>query len=387
MRKISISLRTTAILIGLVGISACQAENPPTVQESTQKSSAKVSNDQAFKIHKIAQFNQPWAIQQLPDGRLILTEKQGQLIIFNPKTQQKIQVSGVPKVAYGGQGGLGDILLDPQFSKNQQIYLSYAEAGQGGYGAVIEKASLNVQNANSSLEQGQIIWKQVPKVEGQGHYAHRMRFGPDGKLWISSGERQKFDPAQDMQSNLGKVLRLNADGSAPADNPFQTQGKVAQQVWSLGHRNPLGMAFDAKQQLWVAEMGPKGGDELNLIQRGKNYGYPIVSNGDHYSGKPIPDHYTRPEFEAPVISWTPVISPSSLIFYQGQKFPAWKNKALISGLSSQAIVIVDTEAKPAKEIQRIAMPQRIRGLIEAQDGSIWGIEDGPKAWLFQIQPK
>ena len=233
MRKISISLRTTAILIGLVGISACQAENPPTVQESTQKSSAKVSNDQAFKIHKIAQFNQPWAIQQLPDGRLILTEKQGQLIIFNPKTQQKIQVSGVPKVAYGGQGGLGDILLDPQFSKNQQIYLSYAEAGQGGYGAVIEKASLNVQNANSSLEQGQIIWKQVPKVEGQGHYAHRMRFGPDGKLWISSGERQKFDPAQDMQSNLGKVLRLNADGSAPADNPFQTQGKVAQQVWSL----------------------------------------------------------------------------------------------------------------------------------------------------------
>ena len=147
------------------------------------------------------------------------------------------------------------------------------------------------------------------------------------------------------------------------------------------------MAFDAKQQLWVAEMGPKGGDELNLIQRGKNYGYPIVSNGDHYSGKPIPDHYTRPEFEAPVISWTPVISPSSLIFYQGQKFPAWKNKALISGLSSQAIVIVDTEAKPAKEIQRIAMPQRIRGLIEAQDGSIWGIEDGPKAWLFQIQPK
>ncbi len=387
MSKIKVSLRTTAILIGIMGSTACQSESPPVKQEQSAASRPNLSTDQTFKIHKIAQFNEPWAIQQLPDGRLILTERKGQLVIFDPKTQQKTQVGQLPKVAYGGQGGLGDIALDPAFATNQYIYLSYAEAGQGGYGAVIEQAKLNVQDAKPRLQQRKMIWKQTPKVDGQGHYSHRMQFGPDGKLWVSSGERQKFDPAQDMQSNLGKVLRLNTDGSPAADNPFQSQGKVAQQVWSLGHRNPLGMAFDAKQQLWVAEMGPKGGDELNLVLRGKNYGYPHVSNGDHYDGKPIPDHHTRPEFEAPAISWTPVISPSSLMFYQGQKFPAWKNKVLIGGLSSQAIIIVDTEAKPAIEIQRIAMPQRIRGLIQAQDGSIWGIEDGEKAWLFQIQPK
>ncbi|OTG84618.1 glucose dehydrogenase [Acinetobacter sp. ANC 5054] len=387
MSKINVSLRTTAILIGILGSTACQSESPPAKQEQSAASHSNLNTEQTFKIHKIAQFNEPWAIQQLPDGRLILTERKGQLVIFDPKTQQKTQVGQLPKVAYGGQGGLGDIVLDPAFASNQHIYLSYAEAGQGGYGAVIEQAKLNVQDAKPRLQQRKIIWKQTPKVDGQGHYSHRMQFGPDGKLWVSSGERQKFDPAQDMQSNLGKVLRLNTDGSPAADNPFQSQGQVAQQVWSLGHRNPLGMAFDAKQQLWVAEMGPKGGDELNLVLRGKNYGYPHVSNGDHYDGKPIPDHHTRPEFEAPAISWTPVISPSSLMFYQGQKFPAWKNKALIGGLSSQAIVVVDTEAKPAIEIQRIAMPQRIRGLIQAQDGSIWGIEDGEKAWLFQIQPK
>lgn len=327
------------------------------------------------------------AFQQLPDGRFLLTEKKGQIVIFNPATQQKITVQNPPKVAYGGQGGLGDIVLDPQFSQNGLIYLSYAEAGKGGYGAVIERAQLDLTAAQPSLKQRKIIWQQVPKVEGQGHYSHRMHFGTDGKLWVSSGERQKFDPAQDMQSNLGKVLRLNSDGTPAVDNPFQTQGPIAQQVWSLGHRNPLGLAFDSKQQLWVVEMGPKGGDELNLVHRAKNYGYPIVSNGDHYDDKPIPDHHTRPEFEAPLISWTPVISPSSLMFYQGDRFPQWKNKALIGGLSSQAIVIVDTELKPVQEIQRIAMPQRIRGLIEAKDGSIWGIEDGEKAWLFKIEPK
>ncbi len=168
------------------------------------------------------------------------------------------------------------------------------------------------------------------------------------------------------------------------DNPFQSQGEVAKQVWSFGHRNPLGMAFDEQGQLWVVEMGPKGGDELNLIQKGKNYGYPVVSNGDHYSGLNIPDHVTRPEFEAPKLDWTPVISPSSLIFYTGQMFPKWQGKAIIGGLSSEALIIVDTTAQLAKEIQRIDMKQRIRGLQQAKDGSIWVIEDGKHADLIQL---
>lgn len=292
----------------------------------------------------------------LPDQRLLVTERQGKLKIFNPKNKQILDVQGVPAVNYGGQGGLGDVILHPDFAKNHWVYLSYATKGQGGSGAVISRAKLDLSNPNQpKLTDIKQIWQQVPKVSGQGHYGHRMLFGADGKLWVSSGERQKFDPAQNMKSNLGKILRLNEDGSAVVDNPFYKQGGVTAEIWSLGHRNPLGMAFDRQGQLWVVEMGPKGGDELNIIVKGENYGYPIVSNGDHYSGQPIPDHHTRPEFKAPEIDWTPVISPSSLIIYRGQQFPAWKNKALIGGLSSEAIIVVDLEHKPVKEVQRLDM--------------------------------
>ena len=183
-----------------------------------------------------------------------------------------------------------------------------------------------------ALENSAVIWRQTPKVDGRGHYGHRIAFGPDGFLYISSGERQKFTPAQDMQQNLGKIVRLNDDGSVPADNPFADRGGVTAQIWSLGHRNPLGLAFDAQGRLWNVEMGPQGGDELNLVQRGANYGYPIVSNGDHYGGADIPDHDTRPDFAAPAAWWNPVISPSSLLFYSGSEFPDWQGDAFIGGL-------------------------------------------------------
>ncbi|EOW0878439.1 PQQ-dependent sugar dehydrogenase, partial [Acinetobacter baumannii] len=301
---------------------------------------------QTYQVEAVAHFNEPWAITSLPDQRLLVTERQGKLKIFNPQNKQVLDVQGVPAVNYGGQGGLGDVALHPDFAKNHWIYLSYAAKGQGGSGAVISRVKLDLSNPNQpKITDIKQIWQQVPKVSGQGHYGHRMLFGADGKLWVSSGERQKFDPAQNMKSNLGKILRLNDDGSAALGNPFYEQGGVTAEIWSLGHRNPLGMAFDRKGQLWVVEMGPKGGDELNIITKGENYGYPIVSNGDHYSGQPIPDHHTRPEFKAPEIDWTPVISPSSLIIYRGQQFPAWQNKALIGGLSSEAIVVVDLEHK------------------------------------------
>ncbi|SUU08385.1 glucose / Sorbosone dehydrogenase family protein [Acinetobacter haemolyticus] len=281
--------------------------------------------------------------------------------------------------------GLGDVILHPDFQNNHCIYLSYAVKGQGGYGAVISRAKLDLSSATQpKLSDVKVIWQQVPKVSGQGHYGHRMVFGADGKLWVSSGERQKFDPAQDMKSNLGKVLRLNEDGTPAEGNPFSQQGGVSAEIWSLGHRNPLGIAFDTQGQLWVVEMGPEGGDELNLIVKGANYGYPIVSNGNHYSGLPIPDHSTRPEFKAPEIDWTPVISPSSMIVYTGDQFPLWRQKALIGGLSSKSIVVVDLNAQPVKEVQRLDMKQRIRGLHQAQDGSIWVIEDGPQAKLLKL---
>lgn len=382
---------TTIILISTSSLTACNAQTDSANSASksaTETASSKPSIgsvNQTYKLISLAQFNEPWAMASLKDGRLLVTERKGKLQLFDPKTRQKTEVKGLPKVAYGGQGGLGDIALHPQFEQNHIIYLSYAEAGQGGYGAVVARGELDLSNSQKpEVKNLKTIWKQVPKVQGQGHYAHRLLFGSDGKLWISSGERQKFDPAQDMQSNLGKVLRLNDDGTPAAANPFTNQGEIAKQVWSLGHRNPLGIAFDPTGKLWVVEMGPKGGDELNLIVKGENYGYPLVSNGDHYDGRDIPDHNTRPEFKAPEISWTPVISPSSLIFYHGSQFPAWKNKALIGGLSSKSIVVVDTAMKPVAEVQRLDMKQRIRNLLEAPDGSIWVLEDGNNAKLLKM---
>lgn len=375
------------LLMGCTILSACNAQSNSSseVKQATESTTAMI--DQSYRVEKVATFDEPWAMTELGDGRLLITERRGKLKLYDPSSSQGIDILGVPPVAYGGQGGLGDIALHPDYKNNHQIYLSYAEKGNGGYGAVVVRGELNLQEKNPRIRNIKRIWEQVPKVSGQGHYAHRMLFGKDGKLWISSGERQKFDPAQDMKSNLGKVIRLNDDGSVVADNPFTQQGEIGKQVWSLGHRNPLGIAFDHKDQLWVVEMGPKGGDELNLIHKGENYGYPIVSNGDHYSGKEIPDHATRPEFKAPEISWTPVISPSNLVFYQKQLFPQWTNKALIGGLSSEAIIIVDTESKPVREIQRLNMKQRIRDIYPAHDGSIWVLEDGKNAGLLRLLPK
>ncbi|MGQ0476202.1 PQQ-dependent sugar dehydrogenase [Acinetobacter variabilis] len=372
------------LLLGLSFYSLTACAQDKTSSPAAGQSAAKTTQ-QAYKVEEFTQLNEPWALTELPDQRLLITERSGKLKLFNPANRSTQTVQGIPQVAYGGQGGLGDIALHPDFVKNQWVYLSYAEQGQGGYGAVVVRGKLDLTKSTPQLTQIKKIWTQVPKFSsGQGHYGHRIIFGSDNKLWISSGERQQFNPAQDMNSNAGKIIRLNDDGSIPSDNPFMSQGEIAKQVWSLGHRNPLGLAFDPQGQLWVIEMGPKGGDELNKVIKSKNYGYPIVSNGDHYDGKPIPDHSTRPEFEAPALDWTPVISPSDLLFYTGNSFPQWKNKAIATGLSSQAMIVIDTIQSPVKEIQRLDMKERIRGAIQAKDGSLWVIEDGPKAKLLKM---
>ncbi|MDO7198349.1 PQQ-dependent sugar dehydrogenase [Acinetobacter pittii] len=387
MRRLAAPLLCSSFfLLMACGSNNTNSKNPE--QNTTAKADQSVAIKQTYQVEAVSHFNEPWAVTSLPDQRLLVTERQGKLKIFNPKNKQMLDVQGVPAVNYGGQGGLGDVILHSDFAKNHWVYLSYATKGQGGSGAVISRAKLDLSHPNQpKLTDIKQIWQQVPKVSGQGHYGHRMLFGTDGKLWVSSGERQKFDPAQNMKSNLGKILRLNEDGTAAVGNPFYKQGGVTAEIWSLGHRNPLGMALDRQGQLWVVEMGPKGGDELNIITKGENYGYPIVSNGDHYSGQPIPDHHTQPEFKAPEIDWTPVISPSSMIIYRGQQFPAWQNKALIGGLSSEAIIVVDLEHKPVKEVQRLDMKKRIRGLHEAKDGSIWVIEDGSNARLLKLSKK
>lgn len=352
----------------------------------SEAASPPVFDNAPFKVSTLATFERPWAMTFLPDGHLLVTGKTGILTEFDAAARKTWPIRGVPKVAYGGQGGLGDVVLHPKFADNGWLYLSYAEAGEGDTsGAAVARAKL-VRDAGGggTLEDLTVIWRQVPKLAGNGHYGHRLAFSPDGHLFISSGERQAFDPAQDMGSNLGKIVRLDDDGSVPADNPFAGKGKVAAQVWSLGHRNPLGLAFDARGQLWNHEMGPRGGDELNRVRRGANYGYPIVSNGDHYDGRDIPDHVTRPEFEAPAVTWNPVISPAGLVFYSGDRYAGWKGNALIGGLSSSSLVRVAFDGDTAKEVARYDLRERVREVEQAPDGSVWVLQDGGP--LLRLDP-
>lgn len=346
------------------------------------------ADDRPFDVRPVVKLNEPWAMAFLPDGRLLVTEKKGALKIVTTDGSAA-DVSGTPTVDYGGQGGLGDIALHPKFADNGWIYLSYAEAGDADKrGAAVARARLVLDDAGGGKLEGlAVIWRQQPKLDGRGHYGHRLLFAADGHLFISSGERQHFDPAQDMTSNLGKIVRLHDDGSLPKDNPFAAQGGVAAQVWTLGHRNPLGIAFDGAGRLWNIEMGPRGGDELNLVVRGDNYGYPTVSNGDHYDGRDIPDHPTRPEFHAPAVSWTPVISPGSFIIYSGRRFADWSGDGLIAGLSSKALVRVEFDGTRAREAARYAMGERIREVEQGPDGSIWLLEDGSGGRLLQLRPK
>lgn len=388
----------TTTLLSLALLAACNADgtaataNAPATGSDTPAAEAPAARETReigpFSVETVARFDEPWALSFLPDGRLLVSEKAGTLQLVDVASGKATEVTGVPEVAYGGQGGFGDVVPHPQFSDNGLVYLSYAEAGDGDTaGAAVARARLVMDAAGGgTLQDLEVVWRQVPKVSGRGHYAHRIVFH-DGKLWISSGDRQKFDPAQDMTSNMGKVLRLNEDGSVPDDNPFAGQGDVAAQVWSLGHRNPLGLAFDGNGQPWDIEMGPKGGDELNKVERGANYGYPIVSNGDHYDGRPIPDHDTRPEFKAPAITWTPVISPSSLAFYSGDLFPDWQGDAFAGGLSSQALVRIEFDGDRAWEAERYEMGARIRGVRQGPDGALWVIEDGEDGRLLRLAPK
>ena len=409
----TLSLLVTALLFSTPACSNQSAIN--TNEDLTEYKEAKTSGKDSqthadkplFMTKAVATFNEPWAMAALPQKnneplKLLVTQKTGELLIVNTATGAKTAIKGVPKVAYGGQGGLGDIILAPDFATSKNIYLSYVEAGKGAnsnkFGAKVIKAKLSGLESNTpSLQTITPIWQQTPKVDGQGHYSHRLLFSPDGKyLYISSGERQQKTPAQDMSVNLGKIVRLNPDGSIPADNPFanttnnKNSNAIANQLWSSGHRNVLGMTFDHKGQLWAHEMGPRGGDELNLIQKGKNYGWPLVSNGRNYSGVDIPDHDTRPEFEAPKITWTPVISPSSISMYTAGRhndFPAWQGNALISGLSSKALIVVDfDDNNKASERYRYDMGQRIRSVLNV-NGEVWVLEDGSDGRLLQLLPK
>ncbi|HEU0099850.1 MAG TPA: PQQ-dependent sugar dehydrogenase [Allosphingosinicella sp.] len=373
------------ILIPLILLAACG-----TGGEAAQGNAAPAARAaRPFTVRQITMFDEPWAMAFLPGPgpRALVTERKGKLKLLWSDVGRVGDVAGAPAVDYGGQGGFGDVVLHPRFAQNRLVYLSWVEAGEGGNrGAVVGRARFLEDGNRPRLEGLQIIYRQSPKLSGRGHFGHRIAFGPDGKLYISNGERQEFTPAQDMNANLGKIVRLNDDGTVPADNPFARRGGVTAQIWSLGHRNPLGLAFDGSGRLWEIEMGPKGGDELNLVERGRNYGYPIVSNGDHYDGKDIPDHPTRPEFAAPRVWWTPVISPGDMIVYSGSAFPSWRGDILVAGLSSKALIRVDVNGANAREAERWDMGKRIRVVEQGPGGSVYLLEDGEGGRLLKLIP-
>jgi len=341
-----------------------------------------------FEVQVVADFESPWAMTFLPDGRMLVTEKAGILYLVSADGQQRTRVDGIPTVSSEGQGGLMDVVLHPGFAQNRLVYFSYSEAGEGGKGVVLARGVFD-ERAQPALQKVETLFRATPYVDGDGHFAGRIAFSPDGYLFFTNGERQKFDPAQDPKATLGKILRLRDDGTPAPDNPLAAKG-FHPAVWSYGHRNQLGIAFDASGNLWEQEMGPRGGDEVNLILPGRNYGYPIVSDGDHYDGRPIPDHATRPEFEKPKVTWTPVVSPGGLMVYSGKLWPEWKGDLFIGGLSSQALVRVDVDGTDARKGDQWPMGQRIREPEEGPDGAIWLLEDGRRGAsgrLLKLTPR
>ena len=357
------------------------------------------TSDSEIEVTELESFDGPWAMTFLPDGRMLVTEQSGNLWLVGRNGKKLGKIGNVPDVTERNQGGMGDIILDPDFKTNKRVYISYVERDEKDdslSGAVVDSAVLTTSTRGGSLVKRERIWTQSPKVTGNGHYGHRMAFSPEnakdggGYLYITSGERQKFTPSQNMQMNLGKVVRINSDGTAPEDNPFAAQDGVTKQIWTLGHRNPLGIDFDSQGRLWVHEMGPRDGDELNHITRSSNYGYPVVSNGTHYSGVEIPDHDTNPVFKAPAEFWVPAISPAGFTIYDGALFSDWQGDGFIGGLSSQALVRVEFEegrrGPTAKEAERFEWGKRIREVETGLDGALYVLEDNDGR-LLRITPK
>ena len=360
-------------LIAFLVLAACGAADGSSAQQSSPKN---------FAVADVARFDSPWALTFLPGSGLpltnaaLVTEKAGKLWLVDAANGSKQEVTGVPGPVHAeGQGGLAEVVAHPDFAGNQRIYLSFSEnRPNGASGAAIGYGRLILGKAPPRIEGFKVIWR-GPSVDSDVHYSQRIAFAPDGSMFISSGERFQFDPSQDPDSDMGKIIHLTAEGQ-----------RIGGRWYSMGHRNALGLAFAADGRLWETEMGPKGGDELNLILQGKNYGWPKVSYGSHYSGIPIPDDHKSRGFEEPKVWWNPSISPGSLLIYSGGLFPKWKGDALIGALSGQALIRVDINGDQAKKADQWDMGARIRAVDQGPGGEVYLLEDGPGGRLLRLTP-
>jgi glucose/arabinose dehydrogenase len=340
----------------------------------------------AVKLDTVAEgLEFPWGLAFLPDGRMLVTERPGKLRIVGKDGAKSEPLKGVPEVFAEGQGGLLDVALDPNFAENGLVYLSYSEPGEDDTsGTAVARGKLGTDG----IDNVEVIFRQTPKTDDDLHYGSRLAFAPDGKLFVTLGERFKFAPAQDLSTTLGKVVRINPDGSVPEDNPFVEQDGKLPEIYSYGHRNPQGAAIHPESgKLWENEFGPLGGDELNIIEPGKNYGWPEVSWGKHYNGKAIPEPSTRPEFTDAIQHWTPVISPSGMTFYTGDAIPAWKGNLLIAGLSSQGIVRLTLDGDKVTGEERIKLGKRIRNVVQGPDGAVYVLTDQKNGKILRLTLK
>jgi glucose/arabinose dehydrogenase len=380
----------------------------------------KPTADAPFKVTKVAEFEIPWRMAFLPDGRMLITEKGGKLFIATP-SGEKTEVSGVPAVQFEKQNGLLGVYLAPDYANNREIYLTYSEPGDDPRTSslALARATLDLGKSSASLGNLKVIWRDPIKGKG-GQVGATIAFSPDKKyLYLTAGDRQRFTPAQDPNQPAGKILRLTLDGKPAPGNPFagKTGAKTVDvidpaknteaaktakvlrtytfpgtnltpsETWSSGHRTPYGLAFAPDGRLWEIEHGPRGGDELNLIEPGKNYGWPLVSYAVNYDGTPIASPDTRPDLTKPVIYWTPVIAPGNLMFYSGDLFPQWKGSAFtggLVGLSLNRIVVDGPNAKPA---ERWKVGFRVRDVEQGPDGALWLLEDSSSGGLYRLTPK
>ncbi len=331
----------------------------------------------------------PWAIAFLPDGRMLVTERPGRMRLANMEGQVTAPIEGVPKVFAQGQGGLLDVALAPDFQSSGTIYFSYAEPREGGRnGTAVARARLVEGDDRPRLEDVQIIFRQQPSYRADVHFGSRIVVAPDGKLFITLGERFQMQYAQDLSRHWGKVVRINPDGSVPEDNPFVGREGARPEIWSYGHRNPQAAGLHPETgELWIVDHGPRGGDEVNVVRKGLNYGWPVINYGRHYSGQDIPEK--REGMEQPLYYWDPSIAPSGMTFYTADRAPQWRGNLFVGALAGRhlARLVLDGEEVTAEEQLLKDLNERIRDVRQGPDGAIYVATDSPNGRILRVTPR
>ena len=379
----------TFLVVAAPLVTQCKAQPPRTgpAQASPQPGSI----DGNIAVETVASgLEHPWALAFLPDGRILVTERPGRLRIVDTSGRLSEPLGGVPAVQAVSQGGLLDVAIDPDFAQNQLVYLSFSEPGEGGVsGTSVARGRL----ASGRLENVQVIYRQEPKVRSGGHYGSRLVFSRDGKLFITQGDRQSGSfrqQAQQLSSGIGKIVRVNRDGSIPSDNPFVGRNDARPEIWSLGHRNAQAAALHPETgELWTVEHGAAGGDELNRPEKGKNYGWPVITYGRDYSGGSIGEGAQKEGMEQPVYYWDPVIAPSGMTFYTGDRYPGWKGSAFVGGMGSRALVRLTIENGRVTREERYLgdLGARIRDVQQGPDGLLYLVTDDANGRVLRVVPK